>query len=73
MTAAVSLNSKTYLGHNQAAYQELRLALQLNLRRQLLLAVCDDAALQAQLVQRLETNFSPLPETVPVAPEVRAR
>ena len=73
MTAAVSLNSQTYLGHNQEAYQELRLALQLNLRRQLLLAVCDDAALQEQLAQRLEANFSPLPETVPVAPEVRAR
>lgn len=73
MTAAVSLNSQTYLGHNQETYQELRLALQLNLRRQLLIAVCDDAALQEQLAQRLEANFSPLPETVPVAPEVRAR
>mgnify|MGYP002780523057 CR=1 FL=1 len=73
MTAAVSLNSQTYLGHNQEAYQELRLALQLNLRRQLLIAVCDDVALQEQLAQRLETNFSPLPETVPLAPEVRAR
>lgn len=73
MTAAVSLNSQTYLGHNQEAYQELRLALQLNLRRQLLIAVCDDAALQEQLAQRLEANFSPLPETVPLAAEVRAR
>ncbi|MGB3312118.1 MAG: tetratricopeptide repeat protein [Nodosilinea sp.] len=73
MTAAVSLNSQTYLGHNQEAYQELRLALQLNLRRQLLIAVCDDVALQEQLAQRLETNFSPLPDTVPLAPEVRAR
>lgn len=73
MTAAVSLNSQTYLGHNQEAYQELRLALQLNLRRQLLIAVCDDVALQEQLAQRLESNFSPLPETVPLAPEVRAR
>ncbi|MGF1520489.1 MAG: hypothetical protein ACFCVB_22215 [Nodosilinea sp.] len=69
----MSLNSQTYLGHNQEAYQELRLALQLNLRRQLLLAVCDDAALQEQLAQRLEANFSPLPDTVPLAPEVRAR
>jgi tetratricopeptide (TPR) repeat protein len=69
----VSLNSQTYLGHNQETYQELRLALQLNLRRQLLIAVCDDAALQDQLAQRLEANFSPLPETVPLAPEVRAR
>ncbi|MEA5450155.1 hypothetical protein VB780_16360 [Leptolyngbya sp. CCNP1308] len=69
----MSLNSQTYLGHNQEAYQELRLALQLNLRRQLLIAVCDDLALQEQLAQRLETNFSPLPETVPLAPEVRAR
>lgn len=69
----MSLNSQTYLGHNQEAYQELRLALQLNLRRQLLIAVCDDAALQEQLAQRLAANFSPLPATVPLAPEVRAR
>ncbi|MBD2233013.1 tetratricopeptide repeat protein [Phormidium tenue] len=69
----MSLNSQTYLGHNQEAYQELRLALQLNLRRQLLIAVCDDLALQEQLAQRLEANFSPLPETVPLAAEVRAR
>ncbi|WP_156119782.1 tetratricopeptide repeat protein [Leptolyngbya sp. KIOST-1] len=69
----MSLNSQTYLGHNQEAYQELRLALQLNLRRQLLIAVCDDVALQEQLAQRLEANFSPLPETVPLSPEVRAR
>ncbi|WP_206754688.1 MULTISPECIES: tetratricopeptide repeat protein [Cyanophyceae] len=69
----MSLNSQTYLGHNQEAYQELRLALQLNLRRQLLIAVCDDMALQEQLAQRLEANFSPLPETVPLAAEVRAR
>ncbi|MEP1007336.1 tetratricopeptide repeat protein [Leptolyngbya sp. NM1-A1] len=67
------MNSQTYLGHNQEAYQELRLALQLNLRRQLLIAVCDDLALQEQLAQRLEANFSPLPETVPLAAEVRAR
>ncbi|MBE9137620.1 tetratricopeptide repeat protein [Nodosilinea sp. LEGE 07088] len=69
----MSLTSQTYLGHNQEAYQELRLALQLNLRRQLLLAVCDDAALQEQLAQRLEVHFAPLPDTVPLAPEVRSR
>ncbi|WOD41718.1 tetratricopeptide repeat protein [Nodosilinea sp. E11] len=69
----MSLNSQTYLGHNQEAYQELRLALQLNLRRQLLIAVCDDVALQEQLAQRLAANFSPLPDTVPLAPEVRSR
>ncbi|MGB3137998.1 MAG: tetratricopeptide repeat protein [Nodosilinea sp.] len=69
----MSLNSQTYLGHNQEAYRELRLALQLNLRRQLLIAVCDDVALQNQLAQRLEVHFSPLPDTVPLAPEVRAR
>jgi tetratricopeptide (TPR) repeat protein len=67
------LTSQTILGHNQETYQELRLALQLNLRRQLLIAVCDDPALQTQLAQRLENNFAPLPETVAVAPEVRAR
>ncbi|NMF83971.1 tetratricopeptide repeat protein [Nodosilinea sp. P-1105] len=73
MTVAVHLDSQTFLGHNQETYQELRLALQLNLRRQLLIAVCDNGALQAQLAEQLEAHFSPYPETVPLADTVRSR
>ena len=59
MAAVISLDTQTFLGHNQATYQDLRLALQLNLRRQLLLAVCDDVALQTQLARRLEADLNP--------------
>lgn len=59
MIAAISLNSQTFLGHNRAVYQELRAALQIPLRRQLLIAVCDDGGLQEQLAQRLEADLSP--------------
>jgi tetratricopeptide (TPR) repeat protein len=58
VSAVISLDTQTFLGHNQATYQDLRLALQLNLRRQLLLAVCDDAALQMQLAHRLEADLN---------------
>jgi len=58
VSAVISLDTQTFLGHNQATYQDLRLALQLNLRRQLLLAVCDDAALQIQLARRLEADLN---------------
>ncbi|HEY9760927.1 MAG TPA: hypothetical protein V6D07_00290 [Trichocoleus sp.] len=58
MTAVTPLNSRTVLGLNQEAYQQLRLALTLNLRRQLLIAVCDDTALQGQLAARLEDELS---------------
>ena len=58
MTAVISLDTQTFLGHNQETYNNLRMALQLNLRRQLLLAVCDDAALQMRLAQRLEVDLS---------------
>lgn len=57
MTAVTPLNSRTVLGLNQEAYQQLRLALTLNLRRQLLIAVCDDTALQNQLAARLEDEL----------------
>lgn len=72
MSAVISLDTQTFLGHNQAIYQDLRLALQLNLRRQLLLAICDDVTLQGQLAQRLEADLNtttleggPLPPTRP--------
>lgn len=57
MTAVVPLNTRTILGRNQETYQQLRLILGLNLRRQLLLAVCDDAELQQQLANRLAQDL----------------
>ncbi|MGF1568349.1 MAG: tetratricopeptide repeat protein [Nodosilinea sp.] len=72
MTAVISLNSQTFLGHNQETYQDLRLALQVNLRRQLLIAVCDNVALQGQLVARLEADLSPYPARAEVTPALRA-
>ena len=57
MTAALSLESQTFLGLNQEAYQQLRLSVSLNLRRQLLIAVCDDILLQHQLAARLEADL----------------
>lgn len=72
MVAVISLNSQTFLGHNQETYQDLRLALQLNLRRQLLIAVCDDVGLQLQCAQRLEADLSPYPAKGNSAPSVRA-
>lgn len=59
MVAVLALQSQTFLGHNQDTYQQLRSALQINLRRQLLLAVCDDGPLQAQLAHCLETDLNP--------------
>lgn len=59
MTALIPLNTHTILGHNQEAYQQLRLAAKVNLRRQLLIAVCDDADLQRQLAERLVADFAP--------------
>ncbi|QQE65179.1 hypothetical protein GFS31_18640 [Leptolyngbya sp. BL0902] len=46
------------MGHNRAVYQELRAALQLHLRRQLLLAVCDDGALQQRLARQLAADLT---------------
>ena len=73
MATAISLDTQTFLGHNQATYQDLRLALQLNLRRQLLLAVCDDPTLQLQLAQRLAADLSITPSSGPGYAEVSAR
>jgi len=43
---------------NQQIYLRLRLALSLNLRRQILIAVCDDIALRSQFVTQLETDIT---------------
>lgn len=42
---------------NQQIYLRLRLALSLNLRRQILIAVCDDAALRNQLITQLQADL----------------
>ncbi|BAU11311.1 hypothetical protein LEP3755_18040 [Leptolyngbya sp. NIES-3755] len=43
---------------NQQIYLRLRLALSLNLRRQILIAVCDDPTLREQLATQLETDLA---------------
>lgn len=43
---------------NQQIYLRLRLALSLNLRRQILIAVCDDPTLRSQLATQLETDLA---------------
>ncbi len=72
MVAVLSLNSQTFLGHNQETYQDLQRALQVNLRRQLLIAVCDSGPLQEQLAQRLVADLSPYPSLGDRSPAVRA-
>lgn len=72
MIAAISLNSQTFLGHNQATYQELRAALQLHLRRQLLIAVCDNSGLQERFAHQLEADLSPCSVHGERKPQVRA-
>lgn len=67
MTVALPLDCQAFLGHNQETYAQLKQSLGLNLRRQLLLAVCDDLTLQQQLAQRLETDLGSTPTPVPLA------
>ncbi|MEM8806533.1 MAG: hypothetical protein AAGF01_10950 [Cyanobacteria bacterium P01_G01_bin.38] len=57
---ATQITSRTVLGINQRAYQTLKLSLSLNLRHQLLLAVCDNTILQDQLATQLETEIAQL-------------
>ena len=56
---ATQLRSRKVLGLNQRQYEGLKAALQLNLRRQLLIAVCDNNSLQTQLVARLQEDLTP--------------
>lgn len=55
---ATQLRSRQVLGLNQRQYEGLKTSLQLNLRRQLLIAVCDSDTLQAQLVERLRSELT---------------
>lgn len=52
------LTSRKILGINQRTYQRLKVALTLNLRRQLLIAVCDNTVLQNQLATQLELDIA---------------
>ncbi|MEM9267131.1 MAG: tetratricopeptide repeat protein [Cyanobacteria bacterium P01_F01_bin.13] len=55
---ATQLRSRQVLGLNQRQYEGLKTALKLNLRRQLLIAVCDSDMLRAQLVERLQADLA---------------
>ncbi len=55
---ATQLKSRQVLGLNQRQYEGLKTVLQLNLRRQLLIAVCDSDTLQTQLVARLQADLA---------------
>ncbi|NJO09119.1 MAG: hypothetical protein HC873_05025 [Leptolyngbyaceae cyanobacterium SL_1_1] len=57
------LPSRQILGLNQRTYQRLKLTLQLSLKRQLLIAICDDMSLRDRLVMQLETDVVATPAT----------
>ncbi|MEX0272099.1 hypothetical protein AB3R30_23525 [Leptolyngbyaceae cyanobacterium UHCC 1019] len=56
-TPAIVMNAAAYSisGVNQKLYSRLKTSLQLNLRRQIFLAVCDDLELRSYLVAQLQT------------------
>lgn len=49
---------KTILGSNQQVQNQLKLALQLGLRRQIFVAVCDDLRLMYQIAKRIELEIA---------------
>ncbi len=55
---AIQPKSRQLLGVNQQAYQALKASMSLNLRRQLLIAVCDDVRMQNQLATQLENDLA---------------
>lgn len=52
------ISFRTILGSNQQTYQRLKLALSLNLRRQIFIAVCDDLPLRDRLAEQLQADLS---------------
>ena len=50
--------SRQILGVNQQSYQSLKSSMGLNLRRQLLIAVCDSVVMQNQLATQLEVDLA---------------
>ncbi|MEO1446816.1 MAG: hypothetical protein AAFV46_11410, partial [Cyanobacteria bacterium J06635_11] len=55
---AIQPKTRQILGVNQQSYQALKSSMALNLRRQLLIAVCDNVAMQNQLASQLETDLA---------------
>ncbi|WP_413164991.1 tetratricopeptide repeat protein [Capilliphycus salinus ALCB114379] len=55
---ALSIASSNGSGVNQQVYLRLKRALLLNLRRQILIAVCDDLPLRQRMIARLQTEFT---------------
>ena len=55
---AIQPQSRQLLGINQQAYQALKSSISLNLRRQLLIAVCDDVRMQSLLATQLEKDLA---------------
>lgn len=54
---ATQPKSRQILGVNQQSYQSLKASMELRLRRQLLIAVCDSVVMQNQLATQLETDI----------------
>ncbi|MEL6776323.1 MAG: hypothetical protein AAFO06_03635 [Cyanobacteria bacterium J06597_16] len=55
---AIQPKTRQILGVNQQSYQALKASMSLNLRRQLLIAVCDNVAMQNQLAAQLESDLN---------------
>ena len=55
---ATSLQSRQILGVNQQSYQALKASMSLDLRRQLLIAVCDNVVMQNHLAEQLEQDLA---------------
>jgi len=61
------ISFRKILGLNQQSYQRLKIALSLNLRRQVFIAVCDDLLLRDRLSAQLQAELAkaPLPQFDP--------
>ena len=55
---ATQPQTRQLLGVNQQSYQSLKSSMELNLRRQLLVAVCDSVVMQNQLATQLEHDLN---------------
>lgn len=66
--AACEVVSQESLGWNRQIYQRLKLALELGLRRQIFIAVCDDRSLRDRLAARLHAELRQSAVTPPGTP-----
>ncbi|MFK8182209.1 MAG: hypothetical protein AB8B99_02460 [Phormidesmis sp.] len=64
-SAPRQLQSRQLLGVNQQTYQSLKASISLDLRRQLLIAVCDSVEMQAQIASQLEQDIQGHSQTSP--------